>query len=87
MHQAHVRHQIKILRVARCSLTISFRKGNPPGNLPRGQKTPLQWPSFIVASQDERAKGDRRRAALDLNGIEFPAVYAIRYSAVLRWSD
>src|SRR5689334_14525889 len=54
VHKRHVRQRIKILRVVRRSLTISFRKENPPGRRTRGQKTPLQPPSFIVASQDER---------------------------------
>jgi hypothetical protein len=54
VHKDHVRHRIKILLVARRSLTISFRKENPLDKLARAQKTPLKWPSFLVASLDER---------------------------------
>lgn len=54
VHKRQRRQRIKILRVARCRLTISFRKGNPPGHHARDLKTPLRWPSFLVASRHER---------------------------------
>ena len=53
MHKRHLRQRIKTLRVAKCRLTISFRKGNPPGHHARGLKRPLRRPSFFVASQHE----------------------------------
>jgi hypothetical protein len=53
MHKHHARQPINILRVAKYSLTISFRKGNRQGHHALSQNARLHLPLFIVASRHE----------------------------------